>query len=187
VERFAYLSSGRAVKSTTSARTKRKPRRAVSGGTAATASAHVYQRAMAMQVLRKLRALFRLAKSQPDTLPKRTRPSSAELWTLCELRDHPGMRLTDLADAMALRQSTVSNLIKKLRHRRLIRRTRDNMDARVVHLYLTADGARAVIKTRSAPHNVLLDTLEHLSVKTLRLLDRELTGLLDGTRDGYIS
>jgi DNA-binding MarR family transcriptional regulator len=88
---------------------------------------------------------------------------------------------------MALRQSTVSNLIKKLRHRRLIRRTRDNIDARVVHLYLTADGARVVIKGRSAPHNVLLDTLEHLSVKTLRLLDRELTGLLDGARDGYIS
>ena len=147
-----------------------------------TASGHTSRRAVAMGVLKKFRSLFRFAKSHSGTQQKRTRVSRAEMWALCELRAHPGMRVTELADAMALRQSTVSNLINKLIQRQLVRRKGDNMDARVVHLYLTASGERVVIKIPSAPHNVLLNTLEHLSIRTLRLLDRELGSVLDRTR-----
>jgi DNA-binding MarR family transcriptional regulator len=148
-----------------------------------TASGHTSRPSVAMGVLKKFRSLFRFAKSHSGTQQKRTRVSRAEMWALCELRDHPGMRVTHLADAMALRQSTVSNLINKLIQRQLVRRKRDNVDARVVHLDLTAAGQRMVTKSSSAPHNVLLDTLEHLSIKTLRLLDRELANLLARKRE----
>jgi DNA-binding MarR family transcriptional regulator len=142
------------VKSATSARTKRKPRRAAWETNAAAASARASQRAVAMQVLKKLRHLFRLAKPpHSGTQHKRTAASRAKMWALYELREHPGMRVTHLAEAMALRQSTVSNLINQLLQRQLVRRKRDSMDARVVHLYLTAAGERVVVKSPSAPHN----------------------------------
>ena len=176
---FVYLSSESVVKSATSARTKRKPRRARFESNAAIPSEHTFRRAVAMQVLKKFRQAFRLAKSHSSSLRKRKRVSSAEMGTLRELGEHPGMRVTELAEALALHQSTISNLIGKLLHRQLVRRKRDNMDSRVVHLYLTTAGERVVIISPAAPHNVLLDTLEHLSAKTLRLLDSELAGLLD--------
>jgi DNA-binding MarR family transcriptional regulator len=171
------------VKSATSAQGKPKPQRAASQTGAPTASAQTSQRAVAMQVLKKFRSLFRLANLHSGTEQQRTRVSRAEMWALYELREHPGMRVTQLADAMALRQSTVSNLINKLIQRQLVRRKGDNRDARVVHLYLTASGERVVIKIPSAPHNVLLNTLEHLSIRTLRLLDRELGSVLDRARE----
>ena len=43
---------------------------------------------------------------------------------------------------------------------------------------LPTAGQRIVAKSPSAAHNVLLDTLEHLSLKMLRLLDQELASLL---------
>jgi DNA-binding MarR family transcriptional regulator len=138
---------------------------------------------MAMQVLKKLRHAFRLAKSGSDTGQKLARATNAEIWVLGEIGQQPGIRVTDLALATALHQSTISNLIEKLKQRQLVRQQRDSTDGRVAHLYLTAAGERVVSAGPSAPHNHLLSTLEHLSAKTLSLIDRELTGLLDRTRE----
>jgi len=44
---------------------------------------------------------------------------------------------------------------------------------------LTAAGERVVLTSPSAAHNALLATLQRLSPKTLRILDRELANLLD--------
>jgi len=98
---------------------------------------------------------------------------------LCELAEHPGISVSDLANALALHQSTISNLMDKLLQKQLVRRKTDSEDGRVVHLYLTAAGERVVLTSPSAAHNALLATLQRLSPKTLRILDRELANLLD--------
>ena len=97
---------------------------------------------------------------------------------LRELAQQPGMRVTDLADTMGLHQSTISNLIEKLLQKQLVRRKTDRDDGRVVHLYLTPAGGRVVRTSPPAANNALLATLQHLSPKTLHLLDRELADLL---------
>jgi len=141
------------------------------------------QHVVAMQVLKKLRQAMRLAKQKSDTARKRVGATNAQIWVLRAIGEHPGIRVTDLALATALHQSTISNLIERLRHRQLVRDKRDNIDARAVHLYLTAAGDRALSSGPSAPHNDLLSTLEHLSAKTLKRLDRDLTRLLDRPRE----
>jgi len=166
-------------KSAIGARTKRQPGSAASGVNGATAPSRRSQNAVAMQVLKKFRRALRLTRVNAGSLPKRMPVSSAQMGALRELAEQPGMRVTDLADAMALHQSTISNLIDKLLQKQLVRRKTDSEDGRVVHLYLTAAGERVVLTSPSAAHNALLATLQRLSPKTLRILDRELANLLD--------
>jgi len=116
-----------------------------------------------MQVLKKFRRALRLTRVNAGSLPKRMPVSSAQMGALRELAEQPGMRVTDLADAMGLHQSTISNLIDKLLQIQLVRRKTDSEDGRVVHLYLTAPGERAVLTSPSAAHNALLATLQRLS------------------------
>jgi DNA-binding MarR family transcriptional regulator len=160
---------------------KRRPPVTSSKGNASINPKSNTQLAVAMQVLKKLRHVLRLAKSKSDPVRKGARATNAQIAVLREIGEHPGIRVTDLALATGLHQSTISNLIERLKQRQLVRHKRDNIDARVVHLYLTAAGERAVSAGPSAPRNDLLSTLEHLSPKTLNLMDRELTGLLDHT------
>jgi len=159
--------------------TKRKPQLARSKRNASIRTRNASQRALAMRVLRKLRHALRLAKSKSAKARKRAFATNAQIWVLREIGQQPGIRVTDLAVATALHQSTISNLIDKLKGRQWVRYKRDSVDARVAHLYLTAAGERAVASGPSAPQNHLLSTLERLSAKTLNLLDRDLTGLLD--------
>jgi DNA-binding MarR family transcriptional regulator len=114
-----------------------------------------------------------------SAVEKRAGVTGAQLWALWELDQQPGLRVTDLAAAMALHQSTVSNLIDKLMRKRLIRRDRGDDDARVVRLYLTATGVRVVRGAPQPARGVLPDALEHLSPAALRGLDRQLTNLLN--------
>src|SRR3954451_17324606 len=162
-----------------STRIKRQSKSAGSDANGTTVLRRKSKNEVAIKVLKKFRCAFRLAKAHSTTAAKRSLVTSAQLTALCELAEHPGIRVSDLASALALHQSTISNLVDTLLQKQLIRRKRDNEDARVVRLYLSPAGKRIALTSSSAPHNVLLDTLEHLSLKTLRLLDRELARMLD--------
>jgi MarR family transcriptional regulator, organic hydroperoxide resistance regulator len=113
-----------------------------------------------------------------DPIRGRDAVSGAQRWGLCQVKEHPGITLTDLAQAMALHQSTTSNLVRKLVLKRLVRRERDSGDARVIHLRLTAVGVRVVADLQGQGRAVLLETLEQLSPQALSRLDRDLEKLL---------
>src|SRR3954471_15393076 len=151
------------MKSVIDARTKRQSANAASEANGATTPGRRSQNALAIEVLKKFRRALRLSKVNAGSVPKRMPASSAQMAALRELAEHPGMRVTDLADAMGLHQSTISNLIDKLLQKQLVRRKTDSEDGRVVHLYLTAPGERAVLTSPSAAHNALLATLQRLS------------------------
>jgi DNA-binding MarR family transcriptional regulator len=166
------------MKSSTSASKKR-----TSSGTsvkrkAASRKGRPAQREAALEVLKKFRQVFRAAKVHFNAIEKRAGVTGAQLWALCELEEQPGVRVTDLAAAMALHQSTVSNLIDKLLRKRLIRRDRGDIDGRVVRLYLTAAGERIVRSAPTPGRGVLPDALEHLPPTALRGLDQQLGNLL---------
>ena len=140
------------------------------------------KRSAALEVLKSFRQVFRAAKLHFGTIENRVGVSGAQLWAMWELNQNPGLRVTDLATAMALHQSTVSNLLDKLIRRRLIRRERGDADGRVVRLYLTAAGVKLVRGAPAPARGVLPDALEHLPPATLRGLGRGLDKLLEGMR-----
>jgi DNA-binding MarR family transcriptional regulator len=137
---------------------------------------------LALQVLGKFREVFRAAKLHFSSVQKSVGVSGAQLWALWELHQQPGLRVSELAARLSLRQSTVSNLIDQLARAKHLRRERSDADLRAVRLYLTRSGER-VVKTAPQPaRGVLPDALESLKAKQLQQLDAQLAELLQAMK-----
>jgi DNA-binding MarR family transcriptional regulator len=138
-------------------------------------------RLLAISVLGQFRLIFRSAKKHFQWVQERTGVSGAQLWALSEVHRHPGIRVTELARAMGVHQSTASNLIDPLERRGLVQRDRSSRDQRVVHLSLTRSGRETVARAPLPLEGVLPDALSSLGhadlVELQRRLDK-LTGLM---------
>lgn len=104
------------------------------------------RRELALTVLEQFRLIFRSAKKHFQWVEERTGVSGAQLWLLAEVRRRPGIRVTELAHALAVHQSTVSNLLDRLQRHGLIQRDRSSTDQRVVHLSLTELGRATIAR-----------------------------------------
>jgi DNA-binding MarR family transcriptional regulator len=76
--------------------------------------------------------------------------SGSQLWAVWHISAQPGLRVSELAEAMLIHHSTASNLLDKLETKQLIRRERQQADSRVVCLHLTAQG-NALVKDIPGP------------------------------------
>lgn len=145
-------------------------------------SSSLKQRNAALEVLKKFRQIFRAAKLHFRQVERTAGVSGAQLWLLAELFERPGSRVKDLAASMALHQSTVSNLLEALSRRKLLVRKRDEVDQRVVRVFLSAAGERLVRKAPGPARGVLPDALEALPPAALRRLDQSVAALLKGMK-----
>jgi DNA-binding MarR family transcriptional regulator len=134
-------------------------------------------RELAMAVLGQFRLIFRSAKKHFQWVQERTGVSGAQLWALSEVHRRPGIRVTELARAMGVQQSTASNLIDPLERRGLVQRDRSTRDQRVVHLTLTKSGRETVARAPLPPEGVLPDALNSLGRADLVELQRRLEKL----------
>jgi len=133
---------------------------------------------LALQVLGKFREVFRAAKLHFGSVQRSVGVSGAQLWALWELHEQPGLRVSELAARLSLRQSTVSNLIDQLARAKHLKRERSESDLRAVRLYLTRSGERIVRTAPQPARGVLPDALEGLHAKDLKALDAQLAELL---------
>jgi len=131
----------------------------------------------ALAVLEQFRLIFRSAKKHFQWVQEKTGVTGAQLWVLAELRRNPGMRVTELARAMAVHQTTASNLIERLVREKLIKRERSDADQRVVNLSLTAKGSEIVESAPQPLEGVLPDALRNLPIDDLLELQRRLDKL----------
>ncbi len=167
----APVPSGRTAKSV-----RRTPRAATGGGLARQGTQDE-QAKTALAVLEQFRLIFRSAKKHFQWVQERTGVTGAQLWVLAELRRNPGIRVTDLARAMAVHQTTASNLIERLVREKMIKRERSDVDQRVVNLSLTRKGSEAVASAPLPLEGVLPDALKSLSLDELGELHRRLDKL----------
>jgi DNA-binding MarR family transcriptional regulator len=121
--------------------------------------------------------IFRSVKKHFQRVQERTGVSGAQVWALAELQKAPGLRVTELAHAMAVHQSTASNLVDHLQKAGLIQRQRSDADQRVVHLSLTKTGRQAIAAAPSPLEGVLPDALNALPHKSLLELQQLLEKL----------
>jgi DNA-binding MarR family transcriptional regulator len=135
-----------------------------------------------LSALMQFRQIFRAAKQHFSSVERSVGVTGAQLWALREIRDRPGLKVTELAEAMALHQSTVSNLLEALVRQGLVERRRSNTDQRVVHCFLSATGKRIVRKAPEPARGVLPDALAALPESELRKLNRSLRVLLEHMR-----
>src|ERR1043165_3613131 len=93
-----------------------------------------------LAVVMKFRLIVNSTKRHFKWVEKQCGINGAQLWVLWEISQMPGLRVSDLATAMATHQSTTSNLIDRLARAKLIERRRASGDQRVVTLFVTRSG-----------------------------------------------
>lgn len=103
--------------------------------------------------------------------------SSSQLWVLYELNKAPDLKVSELANNLAIHQSTASNLVEKLVKKVLIVKKRELSDQRVVRLSLTEQGLAMIKKAPASPRGVLRDALDRLDADTLSTLTQSLSQL----------
>src|SRR5690606_1936309 len=95
-------------------------------------------------------------------IERRCGVSGSQLWALSVVVGSPGIRVKDLAQAMAVHQSTASNLIEQLSRQGLLRRERDRIDQRIVLLYATEAGEQVIARAPRPLSGLLPDALSRL-------------------------
>lgn len=131
-----------------------------------------------LSVLQRFRVLIRTAQRHSQWIERQSGVTGAQLWALQELSEAPGLRVGELANRMALHQSTASNMIDRLETGSLIRKERTSADQRVVRLYLTEEGAALLARAPSPARGVLPEALRLLEQDDLAKLQAELDALL---------
>jgi DNA-binding MarR family transcriptional regulator len=132
----------------------------------------------ATQVLRQFRQVFNAVKSHFQQVERKVGLGGAQVWALSVVRDQPGVGVGALAKAMAVHQSTASNLVRGLIERGLVVATKDGPDRRAVRLRLLPAGAK-LLRTAPGPFAGLLpDALKSLDEPTLLRLQADLAKLI---------
>lgn len=140
-------------------------------------AAQTARRELALAALMKFRLVINSTKRHFRWLESRAGVNGAQLWALWEIRQRPGLRVSGLAGAMAVHQSTASNLIERLERAGFIERDRSRDDQRVVRLRLTTAGKALIERVPGPARGMLPEALQNLPLPALRTLDESL-GLL---------
>ena len=131
-----------------------------------------------LQVLIKFRAIINSTKRHFKWVEQQCGISGVQLWALWELGRAPNLRVTELAAAMAMHQSTASSLLNGLVEAGLIRREYSRDDRRAVRLSVTNAGAKLLSRAPKPVRGVLPEALHLLSGSELRVLDALLKRIL---------
>jgi DNA-binding MarR family transcriptional regulator len=131
-----------------------------------------------LEVLGRFREIFLAVRTHYDTVSQTLGVTGTELWALWELQQRPRQRVTDLAERLYVRQSTVSNLVERLVNGGLLARVRKDADRRVVRLQLTAKGSRLLAQAPEPAPGVLHNALAQLGARDLQRLKSGLDALV---------
>lgn len=134
--------------------------------------------AHALQVLQKFRLIFRSVKQHFRWVEERCGVSGAQLWLMFELKQIPGLRVSEIARALSIHQSTASNMLDKLERRDLIERRREGADRRVVRVFLTSTGKRVIDVAPQPARGVLTEAINRLPYAALQNLEASLDMLI---------
>lgn len=132
----------------------------------------------AAETLRQFRVIFGAVRQHFKAIEKACGVSGAQIWAMAALRQTPGMKVSELAQALSIHASTASNLLDKIEKAGLIRRERNSVDQRVVKLYLTASGEKALEKAPQPLTGILTHALGQLPDEALIRLNQDLATLI---------
>src|SRR6476659_8029230 len=123
-----------------------------------------------LEVLEQFRVIFKSLRSHYREVQQRTGISGAQLWVLARIAASPGSHVGEVARALAIHQSTASNLLRSLERLRLVARERRGADQRNVQLYATGKGLRLLRRAPQPLIGVLQQALTDLPAPVLASL-----------------
>lgn len=131
-----------------------------------------------LEVLKLFRMLVKSIRGHYQVVENRSGVSGAQLWALAHVAGNPGSKVGELARALAIHQSTASNLVGRLESLGLLARHRLRHDQRSVELTLTAKGRSALARAPRPLIGVLQQALLDLPEASLDALHRHLRVLI---------
>lgn len=148
------------------------------GETASSGAVSDAQGEASTRVLRQFRLVFNAVKTHFQQVEKRVGVGGAQVWALHVIRERPGIGVSDLAQAMDVRQPTASNLVRSLADQSLIEVRKEGRDRRAVQLQVLPAGARILRRAPGPFAGVLPQALASLDAATLARLEQDLNKLL---------
>lgn len=133
----------------------------------------------AVLALRRFRVIFNAVKGHFQQVEKITGTGAAQLRAMSILREQPGIRLSELAQRMDIKQSTASNLVKTLISRNMVVSARNEDDRRVLQLHLLPAGEKILQRMKEPYIGVLPKALQALPATTLQELNENLDLLIE--------
>ena len=140
-----------------------------------------------LEVLKQFRVIFKSVRKHFSLIEEQAGVSGAQLWALHAIASSPGLRVTELARAMSVHQSTASNLVEKLVELSYVRREKSLEDSRAILLFVTPQGADQLSQAPGPVRGILPDALEKLPDEVLVELNRNLSLLLAQMSDQNLS
>jgi MarR family transcriptional regulator, organic hydroperoxide resistance regulator len=131
-----------------------------------------------LQVLQQFRVVFKSIRRHYQEVERRAGMSGAQLWALAEVAKHPGRKVGELARALAIHQSTASNLVRRLEGLGMLIRQRRGRDQRHVQLFASGKGLRLLRRAPRPFIGVLQQALCELSASRLERLHAELSRVI---------
>jgi DNA-binding MarR family transcriptional regulator len=136
------------------------------------------QRRRMLEVLEQFRVIVKSIRRHYQDVERRAGVTGAQLWALAQIAGQPGSPVGELARALAVHQSTASNLVRELLKRRLVTRERRGRDLRHVQLYPSKKGL-GLLKAAPRPLiGVLQQALSELPAARLVALHAELAHVI---------
>jgi DNA-binding MarR family transcriptional regulator len=132
-----------------------------------------------LDTLKKLRIVIRAAQRHSAWIEKQCGVSGAQLWLMQELQETPGLRVGELANRLAIHQTTVSNLLESLERRHYVVKRRDPQDQRAVRLELSPEGIDLLNQAPKPARGLLPEALRHMAEDDLAVLNQGLLALLE--------
>lgn len=130
------------------------------------------------RVLRQFRIVFGAVRQHFHQIEKQAGVGGALVAALGYIQAQPGLRVSELAVAMDVHQSTASNLVKQLVQRGLVRAEKAEDDRRSVRLHMDDAGRAVLAKVAGPREGVLPRALGELPDAALDQLEKGLTELL---------
>src|SRR5437762_5251399 len=138
----------------------------------------MHHRRRMLEVLEQFRVIVKSIRRHYQDVERRAGLKGAQLWALARVAESPGAKVGDLARALAIHQSTASNLLRALEAQRLVTRQRQRRDQREVLLFVSKKGLRLL---KGAPRpliGVLQQALSELPAARLHALHAELAHVI---------
>jgi DNA-binding MarR family transcriptional regulator len=132
-----------------------------------------------LDTLKKFRIVIRAAQRHSAWVEKQCGVSGAQLWIMQELHEHSGLRVGEIANRLAIHQTTASNLLDLLERRGYVVKTRDRKDQRVVKLALSEQGTALLLRAPAPARGLLPEALQKLDAQSLLKLNDGLQALLE--------
>ena len=129
---------------------------------------------ISLQVLKKFRVICGSVRQHFREIEQRCGVSGSQLWIMQEIRNTPGIGVTELANRLSIHQSTCSQLVEKLVIHGLISKDRKREDQRRVGLYLTKAAELRIHLAPGPAEGLLPEALRELPAETILTLDTAL-------------